>query len=77
MMCEWNTVSTADGTRIYYKERGSDSRSYSAKTGHSEVCLRRPDALNCFARYRATAPDRRGHGRSSQPWSANDHRYVR
>lgn len=68
-----NTVTTTDGTTIYYKDWGTGqpvvfshgwplcSDSWEAQMLHV--------AANGF---RAIAHDRRGHGRSSQPWNGND-----
>ncbi|MEZ4588498.1 MAG: alpha/beta hydrolase [Gemmatimonadales bacterium] len=68
-----STITTADGTEIYYKDWGAGrpvvfshgwplcSDSWEAQMFHL--------ASNGF---RAVAHDRRGHGRSSQPWSGNE-----
>ncbi|HEX5460514.1 MAG TPA: alpha/beta hydrolase [Steroidobacteraceae bacterium] len=68
-------VSTRDGTQIFYKDWGpkegqpivfSHGWPLSADAWDSQM-------LFFAARgYRAIAHDRRGHGRSSQPWTGND-----
>lgn len=68
-----NTVTTADGTEIFYKDWGAgqpvvlshgwplNSDSWSAQAFHL--------ASNGF---RVITPDRRGHGRSTQTWDGNE-----
>src|SRR5262249_16201311 len=68
-----NTITTKDGTQIYYKDWG---------TGQPVVFSHgwplSPDAFQdqmfflASHGYRCIAHDRRGHGRSSQPWTGND-----
>ena len=66
-------VTTKDGTEIYYKDWGtgpavvfSHGWPLSADSWESQM-------LFLAARgYRCIAHDRRGHGRSSQPWDGND-----
>jgi len=68
-----STITTNDGTQIYYKDWG---------TGHPVVFSHgwplsadSWDAQMMFLAsngYRCVAHDRRGHGRSSQPWTGND-----
>ncbi len=68
-----NSIITKDGTEIYYKDWGSGKPvvfshgwPLNADAWESQmVCL----ASNG---YRCIAHDRRGHGRSSQPWNGND-----
>jgi len=67
------TITTKDGTRIYYKDWGSGqpivfSHGWSLDSDAFE------DQMFYLASrgYRCIAHDRRGHGRSSQPWNGND-----
>src|ERR1700741_965715 len=68
-----NTVTTKDGTSIYYKDWGTGQPVVFSHgwplTGDAW------DAQMFFLSnngYRTIAHDRRGHGRSSQPWNGND-----
>jgi len=67
------TVTTKDGTEIYYKDWGAGqpivfSHGWPLSGDAFE------DQMFFFAArgYRCIAHDRRGHGRSSQPWQGND-----
>src|SRR5467141_3837535 len=68
-----NTIVTSDGTQIYYKDWGSGQPvvfshgwPLSADAWEDQMVY-----LGLHG-YRCIAHDRRGHGRSSQPWSGNE-----
>ncbi|MEO3826019.1 alpha/beta hydrolase [Actinomadura sp. B10D3] len=66
-------LTTDDGTRIFYKDWGTGrpvvfSHGWPLNVDAWDDQLR-PVAENGF---RAIAHDRRGHGRSDQPWNGND-----
>ena len=67
------TITTRDGTQIFYKDWGtglpvvfSHGWPLSADAWDAQMML------VASRGYRAIAHDRRGHGRSSQPWNGND-----
>jgi non-heme chloroperoxidase len=67
------TITTTDGTIIYYKDWGSGQPMVFSH-GWPLDADAWDDQLNFFGSngFRAVAHDRRGHGRSSQPWDGND-----
>ena len=67
------TMTTQDGTQIYYKDWGSGppvvfSHGWplSADAWEDQMLFLAANGFRCIAH------DRRGHGRSSQPWNGND-----
>jgi len=67
------TITTKDGTKIFYKDWGS-GQPVVFSHGWPLNADAWDDQLYFFASngYRAIAHDRRGHGRSSQTWKGND-----
>ncbi len=68
-----STVMLKDGTRIYYKDWGSGQPvefshgwPLSADSWESQMLFLAAKGYRCITH------DRRGHGRSSQPWNGND-----
>ncbi len=68
-----STITTRDGTQIYYKDWGagppvvfSHGWPLSADSWEAQMMFLASNGYRCIAH------DRRGHGRSSQPWSGND-----
>jgi non-heme chloroperoxidase len=67
------TITTQDGTQIYYKDWGS-GRPVVFSHGWPLSADAFEDQMFFLANqgYRCIAHDRRGHGRSSQPWNGNE-----
>ena len=68
-----STITTKDGTQIYYKDWGAGSPvvfshgwPLSSDAWESQMMFLAEHGYRCIAH------DRRGHGRSSQPWHGND-----
>ncbi|MBF0293053.1 MAG: alpha/beta hydrolase [Nitrospinae bacterium] len=68
-----NTITTKDGAQIYYKDWGagqpvvfSHGWPLSADSWEAQMLFLASNGYRCIAH------DRRGHGRSSQPWTGND-----
>jgi non-heme chloroperoxidase len=70
---EMSTLAMRDGTQIYYKDWGdgppvlfSHGWPLSADSWEAQMMFLASKGFRCIAH------DRRGHGRSSQPWNGND-----
>lgn len=68
-----STITTRDGEQIYYKDWGtgqpvvfSHGWPLSADSWEAQMLFLASEGYRCIAH------DRRGHGRSSQPWAGND-----
>ena len=68
-----STITTNDGTRIFYKDWGTGQPVvFSHGWPLSSDAFEDQMFFLTSHGYRCIAPDRRGHGRSSQPWTGND-----
>ena len=68
-----NIITTKDGTQIYYKDWGSGQPVvFSHGWPLTADALELQMVYLSERGYRTIAHDRRGHGRSGQPWSGND-----
>lgn len=67
------TITTRDGTTIYYKDWGSGPPVVFSHGWPLDADAWDTQLMFCASHgYRAIAHDRRGHGRSSQPWNGNE-----
>jgi len=67
------TITTKDGTQIYYKDWGSGQPLVFSHGWPLSADAFEDQMIFLAARgYRCIAHDRRGHGRSGQPWNGND-----
>ncbi len=68
-----SAIKTKDGTRIYYKDWGTGQPIvFSHGWPLSSDAFEDQMLFLASKGYRCIAHDRRGHGRSSQPWTGND-----
>jgi non-heme chloroperoxidase len=68
-----NKITTKDGTQIYYKDWGSGQAVVFSHGWPLSADAFEDQMFYLASRgYRCIAHDRRGHGRSSQPWHGND-----
>jgi len=68
-----STITTKDGTRIFYKDWGTGQPIVFSHGWPLNADVWDDQMVFVASRgYRAIGHDRRGHGRSSQPWDGND-----